>query len=190
MARIHILGASGSGTSTLGAAIADALGIRHLDTDQFYWLPTEPPFTAKRPPEARVELLQREMAISPGGWVLSGSAIGWARPIEPFYQLIVYLRLAPEVRMARLRERERQRYGERIGRGGDLAGAHAEFLAWAERYDSAGLEQRSRAAHEAWLARQSAPILRLDSAATVEELADQVLAAVTALNAPSVRAGQ
>lgn len=180
MARIHILGASGSGTSTLGAAVAEALAIRHLDTDQFYWLPTEPPFTSKRPPEARLALLRQEMASSPAGWVLSGSAIGWAGPIEPLYQLIVYLRLQPDIRMARLREREQRRYGERIANGGDLAGAHADFLAWAARYDSAGPEQRSRVAHEAWLTTQAAPILRLDSSATVQELAGRILAALEA----------
>jgi len=181
MARIHILGASGSGTTTLGAAMAAALGIRHLDTDQFYWLPTEMPFTSRRPPEERIALLQREMASSPGGWVLSGSAIGWAQPIEPLYQLIVYLRLAPEIRMARLRRREQQRYGERIAQDGDLAAAHADFVAWAARYDSAGLEQRSRAAHEAWLTTQSAPVLRLDSSVPARVLAGDVLAALKAL---------
>jgi len=190
IARIHILGASGSGTSTLGAAVAEALAIRHLDTDQFYWLPTEPPFTSKRPPEARVALLQREMADSPAGWVLSGSAVGWAQPIEPSYQLIVYLRLAPEIRMARLRRREQHRYGERILKGGDLAAAHADFLAWAERYDSAGLEQRSRTTHEAWLTAQSAPILRLDSSVPATELVGDVLAALEARRCASVRAGQ
>lgn len=174
MVRVHILGASGSGTSTLGAALARSLGIRHLDSDNFYWLPTAPPFTSPRAPEARLALLQQEMATTPAGWVLSGSAVGWAQPIEPFYQLIVYLQLAPAVRMARLRRREQERYGERIATGGDLAAAHAEFLAWAERYDSAGPEQRSRAAHEAWLATQAAPILRLDSSAPVTELAGLV----------------
>jgi adenylate kinase family enzyme len=180
MARIHILGASGSGTSTLGAAVAEALAIRHLDTDQFYWLPTEPPFTSPRPREARIELLRQAMAASPDGWVLSGSAVGWAASVEPLYQLIVYLRLDPETRMVRLHRREWQRYGERIASGGDLAAAHAEFLAWAGRYDTAGVEQRSRAAHEAWLTTQSAPILRLDSSESVGELAREVLAAVAA----------
>jgi len=45
---ILITGASGSGTSTLGAALAKELGIAHLDADDYYWLPTTPPFTAKR----------------------------------------------------------------------------------------------------------------------------------------------
>lgn len=48
---IHIFGASGSGTSTLGRAVAAGLGWRFLDTDDFFWLPTDPPFTTPRPRE-------------------------------------------------------------------------------------------------------------------------------------------
>jgi adenylate kinase family enzyme len=177
MPHIHILGASGAGTSSLGAAVAVSLGIPHLDSDRFYWLPTEPPFTAARPREARVAML---VAAAPadGDWVLSGSAINWAKPLEPLYQLIVYLRLDREVRLARLKAREAARYGARIAPGGDLAAAHAEFMAWAAQYDTAGPELRSRVAHEAWLARQAAPVLRLDAALPVNELVPAVLKAL------------
>ena len=45
---IHIFGASGSGTSTLGRAVADSAGFLFLDTDDYYWLPAEPMYTLKR----------------------------------------------------------------------------------------------------------------------------------------------
>lgn len=54
---IHIFGASGSGTTTLGRELSRLLGFRLLDTDDFYWMPTDPKFTVKRPPEQRVELM-------------------------------------------------------------------------------------------------------------------------------------
>lgn len=34
---IHILGASGVGTSTLGVALSKHLPHTHLDTDDYYW---------------------------------------------------------------------------------------------------------------------------------------------------------
>ena len=37
---IHIYGASGSGTSTLGRALADALGLVLMDSDDYFWQPT------------------------------------------------------------------------------------------------------------------------------------------------------
>jgi len=74
------------------------------------------------------------------------------------------------VRMERLRQREFRRYGARVMLGGDMVAASAEFLAWAAAYDTAGPEQRSLVAHEAWLAGQTAAVLRLDSSAPVQDL--------------------
>ena len=34
--RIHLFGASGSGTTTLGVALAERLAIAHFDSDNFY----------------------------------------------------------------------------------------------------------------------------------------------------------
>src|SRR4029453_16093638 len=36
--RIHILGASGSGTTTLGRALAEHLQCPHFDTDDYFWV--------------------------------------------------------------------------------------------------------------------------------------------------------
>lgn len=179
MTRIHILGASGSGTSTLGAAVAAALAVPQFDTDTFYWLPTEPPFTTPRAVAERLSLLSESLAAH-AGWVLSGSALKWGEPLAPLYDLIVFLTLDPALRMERLRRRELARYGHRVEPGGDLVEASAEFLDWAASYDTAGPEQRSRAAHEAWLAARTVPVLRLDSAEPLETLQREVLASVQA----------
>lgn len=179
MARIHILGASGSGTSTLGAAVAAALAAPHFDTDNFYWLPTNPPFTTPRPSAERVALLSEKLAAHPD-WVLSGSALKWGEPLAHLYDLVVFLIVDPELRMERLLRREKARYGHRIEPGGDMIGIHAAFMDWAASYDTAGPEQRSRAAHEAWLAARTAPVLRLDSSEPLETLRDAVLASTRA----------
>jgi adenylate kinase family enzyme len=64
---IHILGASGSGTTTLGKAICERYGYTHLDTDDFFWLPTDPKFTMKREPSERRRLLSK--AIDKAEWI-------------------------------------------------------------------------------------------------------------------------
>jgi adenylate kinase family enzyme len=174
MPNIHVMGASGSGTTSLGHALASSLAIRHLDTDHFFWMPTDPPFTTPREVEARVEMLREEVEASTG-WVLSGSALKWGAAFEPLYDLIIFLRIDPAMRMERIRRREQERYGERIKPGGDMDVKSREFLEWAESYDTAGPERRSLAAHEHWLAIQQAPILRLDSSRPVEALVADVL---------------
>jgi adenylate kinase family enzyme len=179
MPRIHVLGASGSGTTTLGAALARRLGVPHADSDRFFWLPTDPPFTTRRPREERLALLLRQLPAD-GHWVFSGSAIAWATPLEPAYDLIVFLTLDPAVRMERLRRREHDRYGARIEPAGDMARASEAFLSWAAAYDTAGLTQRSLASHEAWLTGQTAAVARLDSSVAVERLVEAVLKRLTA----------
>lgn len=107
MARIHIVGASGSGTSTLGVALAERLGHPHIDADSLFWLPTDPPFTTQRPRDERQALLAQLLPVT-GQWAFSGSAVGWATSLEPFYSLIVSLHLDPADRLERLRLRRRQ----------------------------------------------------------------------------------
>jgi adenylate kinase family enzyme len=174
MPRIHVLGASGSGSTTLGQSVAQHLGIPHADADHFFWLPSNPPFTKRRPRAERLALLTQELPTD-GDWVFSGSAISWATALETAYDLIVFLRLDPQVRLARLRHREAARYGARIEPGGDMAMASEAFFRWAADYDTAGPTQRSLAAHEAWIAGQAAKVLRLDSAQPLDALTDVVL---------------
>lgn len=175
MSRIHITGASGAGTSTLGAALARRLRHPHVDADSIYWLPTDPPFTTPRSREDRAALADQLLPMD-GAWVFSGSAPGWTTSLEPAYDLIIFLTLDPAIRMERLRRRETERYGARLAVGGDMAEASAKFLEWAAAYDVARPEQRSQVFHEAWLERQTAPILRLDAASPAGQLVDAAMA--------------
>ena len=69
---IYITGASCSGVSTLGAALSARFGMQQIDVDDVYWMPTDPPFSVKRPPEDRIKLIaERQRACN--GWILTGS---------------------------------------------------------------------------------------------------------------------
>jgi adenylate kinase family enzyme len=84
--RIHILGASGSGATTLGQALAENLTYPHFDIDDSYWLPTEPPFTEKRERFERQKLLMDDVTTH-DAWVLSGSLCGWGDMAIPLFDL-------------------------------------------------------------------------------------------------------
>jgi hypothetical protein len=58
--------------------------------------------------------------------------------------------------------------------------AHVEFLEWAGRYDTGGLEMRSRALHEAWVAALPGAVLRLEGDRAVDEQLAQIEARVAA----------
>lgn len=171
---LYIFGASGSGTTTLGRAVSEALGWRHFDIDDYYWLPTDPPFTTARPREERLPLLRQHMKGASGA-VLTGWGKGWVYPLIPDFTLVVRLTLEKSLRLERLEARERANFGDRLDPGGDMYENHREFMDWAARFDTGGLDMRSRAALDAWQERMLCPVLTLDSAHSVEDNLARVL---------------
>ncbi|PYN52449.1 MAG: hypothetical protein DMD94_22320 [Candidatus Rokuibacteriota bacterium] len=166
---VHIVGASGSGTTSLAATMSAKHGHRHLDTDDFFWLPTSPPYREKRPRDARLALLRHALSESPR-WVLSGSLCGWGDPLIPQFELVVFLAVPTPIRLRRLQQREVERYGRQtVAAGGAQHDAYVAFLEWAGQYDTGGLEMRSRALHEAWLTGLSCAVVRLEGARSPEE---------------------
>lgn len=167
MLRIHITGASGSGTSTLGAALAAAVGGVHLEADDYYWLPTAPPFTTKRDRAERLSLLLQDIHASQLA-VLAGSVAEWGRDLEDCFDLIVFLCLDTPTRVARLQRRETERFGH----------VNPAFLEWAAQYDEGSLPGRSLARQRAWLGARSCPVIELRSDVSVEELVATVVQAL------------
>jgi len=163
--RIHIVGASGSGTSTLGRALAEARGCPFYDTDDVFW---KVKYTDIHPFDDRRRLLL-DLVEGQGAWVLSGSLMEWGDPLIPQFDLVVFLYLPPEVRLARLAARERHRYGDDILPGGSRRSAYVDFLDWARRYDTGGPEVRSLARHREWLAQVPCPVLALEGVLEVDE---------------------
>ena len=100
MKRVWIMGATGSGKSTLGKRLATKLGATWIDLDDLYWLPD---WQERSSDDFRELLRQRLAAVTNGRWVVSGgytsivdtvllehvTAVCWMRP--PF--AVRYLRL-------------------------------------------------------------------------------------------------
>jgi len=59
--RSHITGPSGAGTTTIAKAICEKTGYRHFDSDDYFWLPADEPYTVQRPPEERLRMLARDL---------------------------------------------------------------------------------------------------------------------------------
>lgn len=172
--RVHVFGASGSGTTTLGRALAGHQGIPFFDADDFYWAPAEMPFTVKRTIPERHALLLPDL-VANESWVLSGSMVSWVEPVLPLLQAAIYIYCPSEERVSRLRARERERYGDRIEPGGDREQATKAFIEWAEGYDSGVFDGRSRVRHEAFISSLTIPVLRLSSLDSRESMLSQVL---------------
>ena len=173
--RIFITGAAGAGSTTLGRALATALAVPHHDTDDYLWLPSAPPYQDWRPREDRLRLM-REIFLPRSDWVLSGGVQGWGEEIVCFFDLVVFLRTATEVRVERLRSREARTFGsEAIGPGGWREKEFSEFIEWAAQYDAGTVEERNLARQLSWLDTLQTPVLRLDGARPSSDLVAVVM---------------
>ena len=178
--RIHITGASGAGVTSLGRALADALAITHHDTDDYFWLPTNPPYREMRDVADRLRLM-REVFLERPDWVLSGSLDGWGDPIVAFFDLVIFLYVPTAIRLERLRARESQRLGaDAVAPGGSMHQKAEEFIEWASHYDDGTREGRNLARHQAWLEALSCRVLRLDGVRPLPDLVREVHVAIKA----------
>ncbi len=164
--RIHVTGASGAGTTTLGRALATELSCAHFDSDDYFWMPTDPPYTKKRGAEERNGMLLADLTAR-DSWVESGSLNSWSEELNALIESVIFLWIPTEVRLARLRKREMRKLGR----------VDEEFMEWAAGYDRPGnRETRSRVLHEEWLAGLSCPVLRLTRDLTTEKRMARTLA--------------
>ncbi|GGG59691.1 hypothetical protein GCM10011378_39610 [Hymenobacter glacieicola] len=102
--KLHIFGASGSGVTTLGKALSGVLGIPYFDSDDYFWLASDPPFTQRRPALLRNAALERELSQHTR-WILGGSLVGWGHKWLKAFDLAIFLWLPPAVRPRRLQQR-------------------------------------------------------------------------------------
>ena len=174
--RIHLTGASGSGVTSLGRALAAALAIPHHDTDDYFWLPTPVPYRQQRPVGDRIRLM-REMFLDRPQWVLSGCLTTWGAEIADRFDAVVFVTAPTGIRIERLRQREASRFGDdAIAPGGWHHHEAEEFFAWAERYDDDTFDGRSRRRHQQWLGRLGCAVTHVDGTRPIEATTAHLLA--------------
>lgn len=176
--RLHIFGASGSGVTTLGKALSEKLNIEYFDSDDFFWLKTENPFTEKQNPEIRNTMVSDKLHTTEN-WIFGGSIIHWGENVFPVFDLIVFLYFPPELRMERLRKREYERYGDEIFTQPEKAQKYQEFMEWAKDYDyNTGIATRTLKAHLEWLSEMNTPLIEISGDYELQQKIDMVLDAI------------
>ena len=172
--RLNVLGASGSGTSTVGRALASKLSIPHFECDDYFHGPSDPPFQNPRSARERAELIERDLQHAPS-WVLSGGIAGWEPEPRLEFTHIVFLYVPVKLRLERLRQRESERFGERIEPEGDMFQIHQDFLEWSSRYDAGDVEGKTLAVHTAYLAEQTCPVYEFGGEKSVNDIVEATL---------------
>jgi len=166
--KIHIVGASCAGSTTLGEALATQLNYPYFDTDFYFWEPSEHPFTIKRDRDKRIEMLHNAVAHHPH-YVIGGSLVSWGDEWLSTFDLVVFLYLPPEIRIQRLKDRELERYGDVIYNKPERIAAYQQFLEWAIAYDTNAITGRTLQVHEEWLSKVTCPVLQIRGDTTVQQ---------------------
>lgn len=135
---IIIFGSAGAGKTTLGKMVAQQLNYPYYDIDDYIWRKdTDIPFTVMYSREEKADRLLAAISKHEH-FVMAGSMDSFNAPFVPLFDLAVHITVTPEVRVARIHERELAIFGDRILEGGDMYEEHQRFLASACRYETDG----------------------------------------------------
>jgi len=172
--KIHIMGASCAGSTTLGNALSVQTGFPYFDTDFYFWELSEQPFTIKRDRDARIQMLHEAVALHPNH-IVGGSLVSWGDEWLSAFDLVVFLYVPPQIRIQRLKDREFERYGDVIYTDPERIAAYQKFLEWAQAYDANAISGRTLHIHEAWLSKVTCPVLEIRGNTTVAQRIDLIM---------------
>ncbi len=177
---IAILGLNGAGKSTVAHALAKALHCAEMDAEDYYFPEQsesrrnalegivdgsirtlgEKPFSVSRTKDEAQAMLLRDISAHPR-FVLSGVTMNWCEEIRSRIDIAFWIQAPLEIRLQRIRDRERRRFGDRVLPGGDMAEQQIQFCEMAARRDPQVVEQSIRELH--------CPARELDGTLPIEE---------------------
>ncbi|MES2265612.1 MAG: adenylate kinase [Bacteroidota bacterium] len=172
--KIHIMGASCAGSTTLGKALSAFLNYPYFDTDEYFWLPSVIPYTSKREAGERIAMLKNDV-LRNDSVVVSGSLVSWGDDWLQAFDLVVFLYIPHKIRMERLHNREIERYGDKIFTDPLRIDLYKKFRDWASGYDDNTTNGRNLSVHQNWLSKVSCPVLTIDGDVSVEQRIDLVI---------------
>ena len=159
---VLICGLNGAGKSTLGKRLAERLGWQFIDNEDLYFPKTDTKYVYSGPrgKEEVIRLLEEKIE-NDRRFVFAAVKGDYGDKLLSLLDCIIVVSVPREIRLARVRERSFQRFGDRILAGGDLAQRENAWFALVERRPEDYVEK--------WLETVDCPIIRVDGTRTIEE---------------------
>ena len=157
---IAIVGGNGSGKTTLGRQLAQLLGCKHMDVEDFYFKESAIPYANPRTREEVQALLLADMARHPR-FILSAVNGDMGSEINARYDAVVYIEVPLKIRMERVKQRSLDQFGDRVREGGDMYEQEQKFFRF--------VAGRSLDKVEAWVQSMTCPVWRVDGSLPIEE---------------------
>jgi len=172
--KIQLIGASGTGKSTLARYIAEKEQIKWIDTDHYLW--KDETFSEKHPIEQRLKMYEHDRNEF-DQLVVSGSVFSWNPTSFTDRDLLVFLTLDDEQRFERLIKREIVRGGTTSLWLNEQGNQTNDFLEWCKTYYTAksSSDIGTFAEHKYQIAQSKSPVLKLDSNQSLEILYREII---------------
>ena len=169
---ILICGLNGVGKSTLGKMLAGRLDWTFIDNEDLYFPKTDRTY-AYSSPRGKAEVIRLlEERIEPDRRFVFAAVKGdYGDKLLSLLDCIVVIDVPREARLARVRERSLQKFGDRILAGGDLGEKENAWFAL--------VESRPEDYVEKWLATVDRPVIRVDGTLPIEENVEYLASVVT-----------
>ena len=159
---ILICGLNGAGKSTLGRILAERLGYQFIDNEDLYFPKDDPSylFAAPRSHEEVVRHLE-DLIEKDRRFVFAAVKGDYGEKLPAFLDHIVLIEVPREILSRRVRDRSRQKFGNRVLPGGDL---YEKEQSWYALTDS-----RPEDYVTSWLEGTDCPVIRIDGTLPVEQ---------------------
>lgn len=173
---IMITGAPGAGKTTLGELLAKELGYAFLDIDEYIWRKdTEIPFSQMYSKNEKISRLMGAVSAC-DHFVMAGSMDSFHEHFDPFFKLVVHLQTDTNIREMRVRQREFERFGNRILEDGDMYDKHERFINELAGYDI-GMGGCTLQQHELWLKSLLCKVIQLNGSDDLDSNVKRIIEA-------------
>lgn len=150
---IIVFGANGSGKSTIARELANILNFKHMDIEDYHFEKSEIPYTIERSYEDCLNLMLDDIKKT-RSFVISAVTGDFGEEISSMYDFAVFILAPLETRIERIKQREFEKHGKRILKGGDMYEQHLKFVDF--------VSSRTLQKIEKWEETLMCPVIRID----------------------------
>lgn len=162
---IAIVGGNGSGKTTLGKYLAELLGYKHMDVEDYYFHNSTIPYTKPRTKEEVQNLILADIETH-HRFIVSSVNADMGCTINAFYECIVYIDVPLDIRLERIKARAFDKFGDRVLEGGDMYEQEQHFFCF--------VANRTMEKTDAWIQSMTCPVIHIDGRESVEKNAQLI----------------
>jgi uridine kinase len=162
---ILVCGLNGAGKTTLARELSRLLDYKHMDIEDYFFLPSDIPYARSRTQHECIPLMLEDMEKHPN-FVLSAVIGDFGDEIIKRFDLAVIIDVPLDVRMRRVLKRDIDRFGNRVFEGGDLYEQQMQF--------HNKVAARPANYTEVWVKTLTCPVLRIDGTRDYHNTAKEI----------------